>query len=261
MDVVGALAANVHDVSLLGEVIRRQSPTSKESETLNNESGNLRECVIGVDPSFLDFATDDVARVLEHAIASVADAGCTVREVRFEEFSTYLEPWMILHMAEPAELYKAMLQEKPQLLSADVKGRLHAGLAFTSSDLRRAMLYRYWFSAQFFKLFGEVDALLTPTVPFSAVPPGTRSIHIGREEHDIFALLPRFTGLASMTGAPAISLPAGLSAAGLPVGLQLIGSMNKDKRLLDVARRIESILGWSIQPRTVFGDRRSWNDR
>jgi len=261
MDVVGALATSVQDVDLIRDAIRRRPLTSKGVLSPNKERANEREYVIGFDPSFLDFATNDVARVTEQAITSAANAGCIVQEVRVKEFSTYLEPWMILHMAEPAELYSAMLQESPHLLSADVKGRLRAGQAFTSGDLRRAMLYRSWFSARFFELLGEVDALLTPTVPFGAVPHGTRHIQIGQEEHDIFALLPRFTGLASISGAPAISLPAGLSTVGLPIGIQLIGKLNRDQRLLDVAHRIEGILGWSIQPRIVFGDRRSWNDR
>ena len=261
MDVVGALATSVQDVALIRDAIRSRPPTPEEPLSPNKETANEREYIIGFDPSFLDFAANDVAKVTEQAIASAANAGCIVREVRVKEFSTYLEPWMILHMAEPAELYSAILQESPHLLSTDVKDRLRAGLAFTSSDLRRAMLYRYWFSARFFGLLGEVDALLTPTVPFSAVPHGTQHVQIGGEEQDIFALLPRFTGLASISGAPAISLPAGLSSVGLPVGVQLIGKPNRDQRLLDVAHRIEGILGWSIQPRMVFGDRRSWNDR
>ncbi|MEM9432013.1 MAG: amidase family protein, partial [Pseudomonadota bacterium] len=58
----------------------------------------------------------------------------------------------------------------------------------------------------------------------------------------------RFSFLASTTALPALSLPAGFTAAGLPVGLQLVGPPRGEARLLQVARAIEERLGLPSTP-------------
>ncbi|PON11138.1 amidase, partial [Candidatus Entotheonella serta] len=48
----------------------------------------------------------------------------------------------------------------------------------------------------------------------------------------------------NLTGHPALSLPCGLTSAGLPIGLQLIGPWHSERRLLEVAERLETVLPW-----------------
>jgi amidase len=58
----------------------------------------------------------------------------------------------------------------------------------------------------------------------------------------------RHTQPANLTGGPAISLPAGLDADGLPIGVQLVGDRWQDERLLAIARSVEPIAGGFLRP-------------
>ena len=84
---------------------------------------------------------------------------------------------------------------------------------------RRGMLT----TEEFDRALHGVDVLLTPTLPITATEIGQREIRIGDyEEHVRFALT-RFTGPTDLTGHPSLSVPCGVTATGLPVGLQIIG--------------------------------------
>lgn len=254
MDVVGALATCVEDVAHVLDTIGPQPRSRARSGHRDKSPFRERELVVGVDRAAMNDVVDDVATVTEQAIASAAASGCRIVEVSIEDLDSYLEPWIVLHLAEPSEIYRPMLTESASMLSADVRARLLAGLAFTSAELRRAAVYRSWFASRFGSLLLDVDVILTPTVPFPAVPHGTRSVRVGGVDVDIFALLPRFTGLASMWGAPAVSLPAGLSGDGLPIGIQLIGRPHHDDALVSAAQILEGAIGWSARP--PYGFRR-----
>jgi len=88
-------------------------------------------------------------------------------------------------------------------------------------------------------LFAHTDALLLPTTPQTAFAHGTRAP----------ASQARFTAIANIVGAPAISLPGGFDDAGLPIGLQLIGRPGADAALLDRAEVLDTALGQYRPPR------------
>lgn len=85
---------------------------------------------------------------------------------------------------------------------------------------------------------GEDAVLLTPTTPQAAFPHGTRPP----------ASQADFTAPASIAGLPALAVPAGRDASGLPVSVQLIGPRGSEMRLIALARRIEPALGGAIFP-------------
>jgi len=91
------------------------------------------------------------------------------------------------------------------------------------------------------ELFGEVDVLVLPTVPHGAYG-------VGEAERAGDADL---TSFASLAGCPAISVPMGLLADGLPVGLQLVGAPGSDLRLLELAEvcaaRLDAAPAYPVQ--------------
>ena len=87
------------------------------------------------------------------------------------------------------------------------------------------------------------DALVLPTVPITAQPIGSTSLTVGGRTLPVRALMLRLTQLFDITGHPAISLPCGRSAGGLPVGLQLVGRRGETSRLLTLAAAVEDIAG------------------
>ena len=98
--------------------------------------------------------------------------------------------------------------------------------------------------AQDFKTaYENVDVILTPTAPSAAFA-------IGEKMHDPIAMYLNdvFTVPASMAGLPAISVPAGLDASGLPLGLQLIGRAFDEVTLLRAARALEDAAEFESAP-------------
>jgi aspartyl-tRNA(Asn)/glutamyl-tRNA(Gln) amidotransferase subunit A len=88
-------------------------------------------------------------------------------------------------------------------------------------------------------LFGRVDVLALPTVPAPAPPIENPMIELPSGPTPADKGNVRQTGFANLTGVPGINVPAGLSSAGLPIGLQLVAAWGEEARLLDAAERIE----------------------
>ena len=88
-------------------------------------------------------------------------------------------------------------------------------------------------------LFERVDMLAAPTVPAPAPPIANPVVTLPSGDHPPDRANVRQTGLANLTGVPAMNVPAGLHSSGLPIGLQLIGPWQAEARLLDAAEHIE----------------------
>lgn len=92
--------------------------------------------------------------------------------------------------------------------------------------------------------FGDVDLWLTPTV---AVPPprvGAWKALAPADAFEAAALLGAFTAMFNVSGQPAVSVPAGLTTEGLPIGVQLAGRLFEEAKVLAVARELEHRLPW-----------------
>src|SRR5204863_5440699 len=87
------------------------------------------------------------------------------------------------------------------------------------------------------------DVLALPTVPIPAPLIGQVSVEVGGAKQPVRALMLRLTQLFNLTGHPAISLPCGMTSAGLPCGLQLVGKIGATEALLAVAASVERHLG------------------
>jgi amidase len=99
-------------------------------------------------------------------------------------------------------------------------------------------------SARVLTWFGDVDAWLTPTV---AIPPPAIGEWAGLPPEEAFAKAARlglFTAPFNASGQPAISVPAGLSRRGHPIGAQIVGRPLADATVLAVARQLEEAMPW-----------------
>jgi aspartyl-tRNA(Asn)/glutamyl-tRNA(Gln) amidotransferase subunit A len=107
----------------------------------------------------------------------------------------------------------------------------------------KAQKVRTLIARDFTEAFGEVDMLLTPTAP-------SATFGIGEKTDDLLSMYLNdvFTVTVNLAGLPGISVPAGLSAEGLPLGLQLIGRPFDEETLLRTARAIEDAADFDAAP-------------
>ena len=107
----------------------------------------------------------------------------------------------------------------------------------------KAQKLRTLIAGDFKSAFENVDAILTPTAPNDAFPMDEKlDDPIAMYLNDVF------TVPASLAGLPAISVPAGLSGDGLPLGLQLIGRAFDEGTVLNVAGVLEEAAGFDAMP-------------
>jgi len=119
---------------------------------------------------------------------------------------------------------------------------------YTKAQRVRALIARDFTAA-----FESVDAILTPTAPSDAFAIGENT-----DDPILMYLNDVFTVPTSLAGLPGLSVPAGLSARGLPLGLQLIGRPFDEATVLRVAGVVETAAGFSVRPACRHG-RRSLN--
>jgi aspartyl-tRNA(Asn)/glutamyl-tRNA(Gln) amidotransferase subunit A len=130
--------------------------------------------------------------------------------------------------------YRELVEETPNRIGEAVRRRMMSGKSITAVDYLENLSNRDRNKAAIAKAFESIDALLTPTTAFPAPVLGEHP------EHDSPAVFTRFANYFELA---AISLPAGVTSEGLPVGMQFIVPGFQEARALDLAYRLERSLG------------------
>jgi len=137
------------------------------------------------------------------------------------------------------DLYETYAKTRAKGFPEEVKRRIMIGTYALSAGYydayyRKAQKVRTLIIQDFDKAFAEVDLIITPTSPFPA-------FKIGEKKNDVLAmyLADVFVSPANVAGMPAISVPAGKTKAGLPVGMQIIGPRLSEESVFNFAKLIE----------------------
>ena len=260
-DTVGPMARSVADIALLDAVIT-DSPMAT--------AASLPGLRIGLPASFWAGLDTQLAAVVMQARERLARAGVVFVDVDLaglEALNNSVSFQLALH--EPITDMPAYLAATgvsgitladiaAKVASPDVKGAFGAILADAfGKDYEAALrVHRPKLQALYADYFGanRLDAMLFPTTIAPAVPidlaAGSGKISInGGPLVDTFGTFIRNTDPGSNAGIPGLSLPAGMTAAGLPVGLELDGPLGSDERLIAIALAFEGVLGPVPAPR------------
>jgi aspartyl-tRNA(Asn)/glutamyl-tRNA(Gln) amidotransferase subunit A len=119
------------------------------------------------------------------------------------------------------------------------RGLMKYRMLLPAAALARAERIRAMMRRNLAAAFAVFDVLAWPTVPAGAPPLNEPLVQLPSGTHTADEINPRGGGLANLTGAPAISVPVGFDADGMPVGLQLSAAWGNDALLLDAAEAIE----------------------
>ncbi|MDM0090496.1 MULTISPECIES: amidase [unclassified Variovorax] len=190
-----------------------------------------------------DFAIDaDVLAALQSRIDALRAAGWRIADADPpwpREAREY--PLLALQQAGLHALYGHRLAEERERIDPVLVQQIEAGARVTSADVARALRLRQRIGASLARFFESFDVLLCPTAPVTAWPlallgpPTIGGKPAGPRGHAAF------TPLFNYCGVPACSVPAG-EVRGLPVGLQVVAPCYEDARVLQCARRIETLL-------------------
>jgi len=126
----------------------------------------------------------------------------------------------------------------------DVRARLEMGTKVSATAYLQALESRSKFIQQVHLAMTEtqIDALVAPTTPIAAPLMGEESTPIRHASHPTRALLLRLNRPANLAAIPAVSVPCCFTLAGLPVGLQLIGTAASELTLLRIAEVAQALM-------------------
>jgi Asp-tRNA(Asn)/Glu-tRNA(Gln) amidotransferase A subunit family amidase len=233
--VSGPLCADAADCRLLGGVLFGEEPVAGDAAGLR--IGILRDSV-----------TDDVAPAVrdacEEAIRALREeTGGELIEVELPDLEpAALATVLIANTEGLAGLRPSKLNSLDPQLSPLGRGLLKYRMLLPAAASVKAAQVRTLMRRRLAAIFAEVDVLAWPTVPAVAPPLEAPLVELPSGTLTADQANVRGAALANLTGAPAISVPVGLSD-GLPVALQLQGAWGRDELLLDAAEALERANG------------------
>jgi aspartyl-tRNA(Asn)/glutamyl-tRNA(Gln) amidotransferase subunit A len=251
----GVLARSVLDTALALNATAgpdprdwRSLPAEHRDHTIGLDDG-VRGWKIGLSLDFGHVTADPEVRALVAAAAKRFEAlGAHVEDVGslIEPLQNFFEPLWIGSFATRFRQIPTQLHGK---LDPGFRAAAEKGLSVTLADYAKAYEAKSKLARDMALWHQEYDLLLSPVTPTAGPPVETLY------NSDAF---PRWTKGApytlpfNLTGAPAASMPAGLTKAGLPVGLQIVGPARADHLVLRAMRAYESVLGWTWpQPKVI----------
>ena len=229
LEVIGPIARNVDDLLLAMDVTG--GPDWRRSDT---EAAAARILFV---PTFSGAPVDrEIASAVADIAAKLAGQGHDVETAcDFDLAAPIAEIWPVISQSGLAWLM-AQHADRDDLISPSLAEMARNGRRYSAADYLAALDSIKAVGRGFDTLFQRFDILLTPTAaampwPATDIYPGTIDGQpVGPRGHAVF------TPFANALGLPAISLPAGSSANGLPIGFQLVAAQGRDADLLALAR-------------------------
>ncbi len=267
LDQIGPFSWNVRDSARVLGVIAGHDPHDSTSaaepvgDYLSGLDGDLRGVRIGIPAEcFAEGLDDEVRAAVESGIARLTARGAEIVEVSLPHMKYVIAVYYIIATAEASsnlarfdgvrygfradqartlsELYR---RTRDLGFGDEVKRRIMLGTFVLSSGYydayyEKAQRVRSMLVDDFAAAFAKCDAIITPTAPTPPFRIGEKSDHpLALYLGDIY------TVTINLAGLPAINLPCGMSASGLPIGMQLIGNHFDEARLLRIASAAEQL--------------------
>ena len=242
-DHVGVFARSVEDTALALAVMA--GPDAADPLSSSTPVGDYLAGLgapapprIGVLRALLERASPDTAAHVDGVARALRAAGAQVLDVALPpSFAEIHQAGTTVVRAESAAYHAPMWAAHAAEYPPRIREAIELGRAIGALDYLAAMELRRRFRGEMAPIAASVDALLSPTAP-AAAPAGLASTGD-----------PFFCAPWSAAGMPAVALPSGLDAAGLPLSIQLIGSAFDEARLVQAAAWCERALAFSAVPR------------
>ncbi len=264
----GAITRTVEDSALMMNYMAQYDP--RDPLSLDHGFRDFRELMkrpikdwkIAFTPDFDIFTLDpEVAAIVETAACRLGEAGAKVERVHFSlkhSQNDFARLWcrsICLDTATDMELWK----KEGFDLVGDYREELPEEFIYWNNEMLHTNIldYRYFkelrteiLDAQQ-DIFDKYDIIISPVTVCPAVKNATDGNTLGplrmngKEMEPLIGFCETF--FENFTGNPAASIPAGLTASGLPVGMQIIGKKFRDEDVFAVSRAFEEIAPWSYE--------------
>jgi aspartyl-tRNA(Asn)/glutamyl-tRNA(Gln) amidotransferase subunit A len=274
LDQIGPITKDVRDAAFLLGVIAGHDPMDSTSADLPIPDyvkalakKDLKKLRVGVPVEFFAEGLDrEVEQAVRAAIEELKRLGGEVKEIRLPRTDAAVAVYYVVATAEASsnlarfdgvkfglraketkDLLELYMKTRQEGFGPEVKRRIMLGTYVLSAGYYdayygKAQAVRTLICRDFEEAFKEVDVIVTPATPTPAFKLGEKS-----EDPLQMYLSDIFTISVNLAGLPAIALPCGMSKAGLPIGLQLIGRAFEEETILRAAHAYEQSTQWHLK--------------
>ena len=246
----GPMARNVEDLALLLDAMGGEhaadplSLPTLPASFLSAARSNRKPKRIAYSPDFGITPVDpEVKAVTRKAAERFTEAGAIVEEAS-PDFSEAHECFHVLRAFDFAISKAELLRTKRDQLKPEVIWNIEEGLKLTVEKLERAEAQRVAITTRALEFFDKYDLLLAPATIVAPFPVEHRYVaECDGKKFDNYVEWLGIVYAITLACCPALSLPCGFTASGLPVGLQMVAKPRAEAQLLAGAKVLEDILG------------------
>ena len=251
MDHAGPMARTALDCALMLGAMAGYDPADPSTSVLPVPdyaaalTGDVKGLRVGVlRAHFLDAAAPEVRAAVEAAAKQLQQAGATLDEVNLQQVAHVPAASFAVVAAEALAYHAHWLRTRAGDYQPDVRERLKMGAVVSGVHYVRAQQVRALVRQEVDDALAKRDLLLAPATPIPAPALGQKDAELGDGPSDVRAALIRFTRPFNFSGHPAVSVPCGLTAGGLPIGLQLVGRPFDEATVLRAADAWQRLTDW-----------------
>jgi len=236
------MGRSVADVALFLQGMA--GPDPRDPGTVGQPAGDfslsppdgLRGKRIGLPPSrYFTGADPEVVLAVQAAVKQMEKLGASVQEIELSPTGYGAASSWTIAYTEAFAFHRACFARQWGDYTPAFRRRITSAAMLTSEELVTAHRVRQVLTAEYRRVLGQVDVIVTPTVSHPAFPIGKPSP---------LSDMVNFLRPVSLTGLPALSVPCGFTRAGLPVGMQLVGRPWEEGTVLRVGHAYEQSTDW-----------------
>ncbi|MEO5756267.1 MAG: amidase [Mesorhizobium sp.] len=249
LDHVGTMARSAIDAGVMLGVIAGADPRDPTTlldpvpDYLAAASAGVRGLKIGIDPAWNSDEVDpETQAALVHALETFTELGAEIAKIRCPDVTQTVADWVPNCAVEAAVAHEAAYAGHRHDYGPILASVIEAGRALSGLDYQKVLLRRAAFRGQVDALFETIDVLLTPVQPFA--PLTLKAIATLGEQPELIARLQRYTCPFDMSGHPALTLPAGFTGDGMPIGLQLVAGRLREAVLVSIGAAFQGLTTW-----------------
>ena len=253
LDHIGPMTRSASDAGVMLQALAGHDPNDPTSLTapVPNMLGGLAQGVrgvrIGVDEQYIGDGVDsELASAVLEGARLLESMGARLMPVRMPDTEPMSRAWGVLCSAEAAAAHLETYPSRADEYGPWFRGWLDLGSRHSATDYAIASYTRLSFNGTLAGIFDGIDVLVCPsmTTPPERVTPEALYGPMDEEEWT----WGRFTIPADFSGAPTISLPAGLNSEGLPLSIQFVGRRLTEPLLVQVGHAYEQATQHRLQP-------------
>ena len=254
LDTAGPIARTVADSAIALDTISGHDPLDPGSAPVRHRSAaaeigqDIRGLRIGMPRLFFyDKLEAELSRIFDAAADCLRELGAQIIEADWDLAAEARAVSMVINRAETSAVHDRRVRTHPELVGDEWRLRVKAGLLLPATTYLQAHQARIVVRQSVANYFNQhrLDAMIMPATagtaaraddPYLTYADGTR-------EH-VLSGYTRMTMPTNATGQPSISVPAGFTSAGLPIGMQIVGRPFAEARICRIGHAYEQAARW-----------------